>query len=119
MDGWGTEALSPTAASSTFPSLGHTAGFHRAGAQALPTHCLNLTELQLVIKHLGSFLNMKVKPTVGGDLGEGRTTLSGGGDVGWCLMVVAAEVAMNAGGDKGWGLRSRLWPLTKMLLASL
>lgn len=44
-----------------------------------PSHCLGRTELQLLIKHLGSFLNMKVKPTVGGDLGEGRTILSGGG----------------------------------------
>lgn len=94
MDGWGTEALSPTAASSTFPYLGHTAGFHRAGARALPTGCLDLTELQLVIKHLGSFLNMKVKPTVGGDLGEGRTTLSGGGDGWWYSVVVVTEVVL-------------------------
>lgn len=59
-----------------------------------PSHCPGLTELRLVIKHLGSILSMKVKLTVGGDSGEGGTTLSGGGDSWWCSVVVAAEVAL-------------------------
>lgn len=45
---------------------------------------------------------MKVTPTVGSDIGQGSTTLSGGGDG-------DSGGGRGAGGDgKGWGLISRL-----------